>query len=104
MPEITPKEAIDALRRPVTIYSPDGTTFSCRVIDNHDAKSIEDIFRSDFIIYELTGPNEDRHVWLYTHQLQLLPDPGHVDVPRRWTMKAAIALSGWLQLAEDPLP
>jgi hypothetical protein len=82
MPEITPGEVVEALRKPVTIYPPDGVTFACRVIDNDDAKSVKDVFRSDFIIYELLGPGDNRHLWLYTHELELLPDPGHADRPR----------------------
>lgn len=104
MPEMTPGEAVEALHKPVTIYSPDGATFVCRVVDNDDAKSVKDLFRSDFLIYELTGPGESRHLWLYNHELELLPDPGHADIPRRWTLMAQIALSGWLQLMQDPLP
>ena len=103
MSEITPEQVTEALRKPVTIYAPDGTTFTCRAVDNDDAKSLEDLFRPDFIMFELTGPGDDRHVWLFTHELELLPDPGHADIPRQWTLKAEIALSGWQQLTEDPL-
>ena len=93
-----------ALRTSRTIYAPDGTMFSLFVKVNEDATSVDQLFRSDLVHYELTGPDERVHVWIFNHLLELVPDPDHEDVPRHWTIKAEIAISGWLQLTEEAVP
>ena len=93
-----------ALRMPRNIYAPDGTRFNLLVKVNEDAMSVGQLFRPDFVRYELTGPDEQVHVWMFNHLLELVPDPDHEDVPRHWTIKAEIAISGWLQLTEEAVP
>lgn len=94
----------NALRMPRAIYAPDGTRFILLVKVNDDATSIGQLFRPDFVCYELTGPDEQVHVWIFNHLLELVPDPDHEDVPRHWTIKAEIAMSGWYQLTEEAVP
>ena len=93
-----------ALRTPRKIYAPDGTTFTLLVKVNEDVTSIGQLFRPDFVRYELTGPDERVHVWMFDHLLALVPDPDHEDVPRHWTVKAEIAISGWCQLTGEAVP
>jgi hypothetical protein len=97
-------EVDKALRAPRMVFAPDGTRFVLLVKVNEDATSIDELFRSDFLQYELTGPDEQFHVCIFNHLLELVPDPGHEDVPRSWTFKAEIALSGWFQLTEEIVP
>ena len=82
------EEVDKALRVPRTIYAPDGTRFMLLVKVNEDATSVGQLFRPDFVRYELTGPNEQAHVWIFNHLLELDPDPYHEDVlrpgPSRW--------------------
>jgi hypothetical protein len=90
-----------ALRAPMKIYAPDGTRFTLVVKVNEDSTSLDQLFRSDFLRYEVTGPDEHANFWIFSHVLEILPDPDHDDVPRVWTVKAEIALSGWCQLTEE---
>ena len=101
MGEMSFEEVDKALRAPRTIYAPDGTRFILLVKVNEDATSVGQLFRSDFVRYEMTGPDEQVHVWIFNHLLEVVPDPDHEDVPRHWTLKAEIALSGWCQLTEE---
>jgi hypothetical protein len=52
---------------------------------------------------ELTGTDDESHEWILTHLLELVPDPGHQDVPRFWNLKAEIAIAGWSWLTEEVL-
>ena len=104
MGDVSSEEVGRALRAPRTIYAPDGTRFILLVKVNEDATSIGQVFRPDFLRYEVTGPDEQVHVWIFNHLLEVVPDPDHEDVPRDWTFKAEIALSGWLQLTEESTP
>lgn len=98
-------EQVDAaLRAPVTIYAPDGTRFILLVKINEGATSFGQLFRPDFVRYEMTGPDEQAHVWIFNHLLELVLDPDHEDVPRHWTLKAEIALFGWSRLTEEAAP
>jgi hypothetical protein len=93
----------EALRAPRAIFAPDGTQFTVSVKTNEDASSVDQLFRTDFLRYELIGPNELNHEWIFTNLLELIPDPSHEDVPRAWTLKAEIAISGWCWLTEAAL-
>lgn len=93
-----------ALREPKSIFAPDGTRFTLVAKINEDAMSVEHFFRPDFVGYEVTGPDLQAHVWIFNHLLEVLPDPDHEDVPRLWTLKADIAISGWIQLNEQAEP
>lgn len=104
MGDMSVEEVDKALRAPKTIYAPDGTRFILLVKVNEDATSVGELCRSDFVCYEVTGPDEQIHVWIFNHLLELVPDPSHEDVPRYWTLKAEIALSGWCQLTEEAAP
>lgn len=98
-------EQVDAaLRAPVTIYAPDGTRFILLVKVNEEVTSFGQLFRPDFVRYEITGPDEQAHVWIFNHLLELVLDPDHEDVPRHWTLKAEIALFGWSRLTEEAAP
>jgi len=98
-------EQVDAtLRAPVTIHAPDGTRFVLIVKVNEQVTSFGQLFRPDFLRYEMTGPDEQAHVWMFNHLLELVLDPEHEDVPRHWTIKAEIALFGWSRLTEELAP
>jgi hypothetical protein len=104
-PYLNSAEWVDeALRARRTIYAPDGTRFSLFVRVNEDAASIDQLFRPDFVRYEVIGPDNEIHVWIFDHLLEVVPDPDHDDVPRLWSFKAEIALSGWNQLTEEATP
>ena len=96
MPELTPEEAENTLFAPHTIYAPDGTTFVMRV--ESDPNTPEQVFDSGFISFEVVGPGDRSHRWLAGPQGDFVQDPGDDDVPRLWTVKAQLALSGWLEL------
>lgn len=101
MGDMSCEEVGKALRAPRKIYAPDGTQFILLVKVNEDVTSVGQLFRPDFIRYELTGPDEKTHVWIFNHLFELVPDPDHEDVPRHWTLKAELALSGWCRLTEE---
>jgi hypothetical protein len=101
MGEMSLSDVDEALRAPRTIFAPDGTRFILIVKVNEDASSVDQLFRSDFVRFESTGPDDQTHEWIFTHLLELVPDPNHEDVPRIWTLKAEVAISGWCRLTEE---
>jgi hypothetical protein len=103
MGDMNLSEVNELLRAPRKIFAPDGTQFILLVKVNEDASSVDQLFRPDFLRYELTGPNDQSHEWIFTHLLELVPDPGHEDIPRLWSLKAEIAISGWNRLTEEGL-
>jgi hypothetical protein len=101
MGNMSVEDVDQALQNPRLIFAPDGASFILRVKLNDDARSVDQLFRHDFLRYELIGPDNQFHIWIFNHLLELVPDPDHEDVPRQWTLKAEIALSGWLELTEE---
>ena len=69
-----------------------------------DMKRIEDLFRSHFLMYELRGPDNKQHVWLFTETLEPVSDPDHGDLPHSWSIEAELALQGWRNLTEALQP
>jgi len=98
MPGMSDEEAHAALFAPKTIYAPDGTTFVVQI--RFDPSTSEEVFDNGLMRYELQGPGEGDHLWLADWMGEILPDPEHDDVPRIWTTKAELALSGWIQLSQ----
>lgn len=99
MPELTPDEVKQLMEQPQKVWAPDGTTFMIRCVLNDDARSVDQLFDMALQVqYEVRGPDGGDHLWLATWDGTLVPDPGHDDLPRAWTVKAELALDGWIGL------
>jgi hypothetical protein len=96
MPELSSEEALEILLAPRTIYAPDGTTFTLRLI--FDPPSAAKLFESGEMSYEMRGPRDNDHLWLANSDGYLIPDPSHDDIPSIWSLKVELALTGWLAL------
>lgn len=101
MAEINSREALELLRKSRRIWAPNGWTFDYKVIDNPDAKTVGDLFGPGFLRHELRGPNDEKHLWIFDGQYQLLSDPSHDDVPSSWQALARIALMAYTELCEE---
>lgn len=81
-----------------TIWAPNGTTFRFDAVPNPDAKTETEILEDPgFLRYELTGPNDHDHVWIFTQSREFV-DAGHDDVPMEWTILARIAFDAWVEM------
>jgi hypothetical protein len=101
--DLTPAEAFALLRAPYLIWAPDGTTFRARLLFANGITAVEQIGATEFALhqFELEGPGELTHLWLSSVEGDFVPNSEDDDVPRAWTVKAKIALQGWLQLSEQ---
>ena len=89
------------MRQPHTIWAPDGTKFVLTLVPNDDIKSIEQAFDQALLSHwELRGPDENSHLWLANHDGELVSNPSDDDVPKEWTLKAQIAVRGWIDLRD----
>jgi hypothetical protein len=85
-------DALRMLLEPRKIWSPEGSTFTLRMQVNPDAATEAAILDDpSFTMYELTGPDDETHVFLFDRAHRLIADPTY-NGPRAWPILAGIAL------------
>jgi hypothetical protein len=96
VPDFDAAEAMRELQDSRTIWAHEGTKFVLRISVNEEA-SVDRALSGDpsFITYELTGPDDQPYVWLFSMKHELLPDPSHADLDRSWPVLAELALGGY---------
>jgi len=100
--ELTPDEALAMIHAPRTIYAPEGSAFVAQFF--YDAETLEQLHDFGRIRYEVRGPlGKSNHLWVADRNGEFL-GAGDDDVPMEWTLKAEIALGGWLRLQEELTP
>jgi hypothetical protein len=95
------EELMEEIRSPRTIWAPDGTTFTLTFVDNQEAKTTEEVFDFGFDRWELRGPGDHNHLWIFSALGDRVPNPADDDVPEWWTVLADVAVDGWLRLQSE---
>jgi hypothetical protein len=95
------KELMESLRAPRTIWAADGTRFTATFIDNQEAQTPEEVSDFGFIRWELRGPDDSNHLWIFSARGDRVPNPADDDVPKWWTILADVAMGSRLRLQNE---